>query len=163
MFVRCLTTIIVSFVLIAGVQWYRGWSAPPAPGIVRVRVDQLLGATEEMRQTWREMEEQEQRRDAFMRFEARIVHEMALEEISLRDAAERSFYYCLQHYPEHLVNVNNAERGLHLKTKHAKNIVGALEAHHEDFGGDPAVVDHFRCELAALTYEPDAGTSIAPQ
>jgi hypothetical protein len=152
----------VSLGVIAGVLCYRGWSAQPEPRSALVR--ELVGATEETRRAWMEMEDQQQRRDEFMRFEGRLIDALEHAEIALRDAVERSFYYCLQNYPEHLLNVNNATGGAHIKAKLALNILRALEARTELRGGDPAVVARVECELAALPYDQrDAVANVTSQ
>ena len=162
MFRRYVMPTILSLAVIAGVLCYRGWTAPPQPRGVLVR--ELVGATEEMRRAWTEMEDQQQRRDAFVRFEGRLIGALERDEIALRDAVERSFYYCLQNYPEHLLNVNNAAGGVHIKAKLALNILRALEVRVELSGGDPAVVAQFHCELAALPYDQqDAAINRMPQ
>lgn len=158
---RCLTAGIASIVLIVGVEWYRGRAAP-APAVVEARVDQQAGVPEETRRAWRELEDQSQRRNRFRQFESRLMQALVQREISLRDATERLFYYCLEHYPEHLENVNHAEPGHHIKMKLAQNMVRSLEVRQETAGGDSATVAYFQCEMGALPYSQDASTAPAP-
>jgi hypothetical protein len=155
MFSRCLTAGIASIGLLVGVEWYRGRDAVPeaGSGFTRVNVDQQPDIPEELRQRWQTLDEQAQRRNAFRLFEARLMAALLHKETSLRDATERMFYYCLEHYPEHLENVSNAERGPHIKTKVAQNIVRYLEMRHATTEGEPDVVGYYSCELSALPYE----------
>jgi hypothetical protein len=159
---RYLVAGTVSIVVLAGVQYYQNTDAP-APNMVQVRVDQVPGAPEEQSRTWREFDERAQRRDGFARYDAHLLQELMLKRTTLRDATERIFYYCLQHYPEHLENVHHAEQAQHIKMKLARNLLRGLQVRQETQGGDPAVVASLECELRVLPYEPDGAAELTAQ
>ncbi len=159
--IRCLTAAACSMAMLAGVTWYRESDCLPA--FARVRLDPQGGVPEAEQRTWNLLEDHARRRTAFLQFETRLIAGLRRKETNLRAVTERLFYYCLQHFPEHLENVCNAERGGHIKTKLAQNILRSVESEQEASGGDPAIVGYFEGELQAIGCEEHAAATLIRQ
>jgi hypothetical protein len=151
---RLAFTCILSITVVAGMHWYRSRDNQETdPAFVQIDVNLMSDAPEAMRQQWSDLVERGRRRDAFSRFDARLQAALLRRETSLRDATEKMYYYCLQHYPEHLDNIFHAERGSHIKMKIAQNILRSLTVRQEVMGCDQSIVAYFECELSTLPYE----------
>jgi hypothetical protein len=117
-----------------------------APAVVFVAapfylVGQLLGgpqvnvsanghvAGEQLLVQERVLNDQSARRARFAQFADQLTSKMADGQISMREATERVFYYCLQQYPEHLENVLTVAPGKDVKIALADNLVASLEAY----------------------------------
>src|SRR5437763_6579246 len=165
MFNRCLITTVASLAILAAVQQYRVRTAQASPAPAPVPIESAAGGPEARRRRSCELDEQAQRRAGFAAYQERLLTALRDNQATLRDTTERVFYYCVQHYPEHLENVGHAEPAQHIKMKLAQNLVRALQV---PCGAPPetpewcsrAALGRLQQELQALPYE-EPGTAPA--
>jgi hypothetical protein len=74
------------------------------------------------------VDEQCARRSRLRHFSDLLQTALLRDEMTLKDASERLFYYALGSYPEYLDHVWNAEAGSNMKIKVARNLVRGVRA-----------------------------------
>jgi hypothetical protein len=110
----------------------------------------------------RELDDQLQRRHRFADFTQRLTIALADGTISLREATERLFYFCLEAHPRYLDNVWEIESGQHVKTKIAQNLVRWARSADNSTKQD-AMLARLEHELRELPYDDEADQTLTAQ
>jgi hypothetical protein len=118
--------------------------------------------SESERERHAELADLQSRRDRFVAIADMLDKELHRGAISLCEATERLFFYCVQNYPEHLDNVALAEMGRNIKTRLARNLLRAFEG--DQGPGITAAVDEaavrLEREMRELRFEEESAGRI---
>src|SRR6202035_3491559 len=99
---RFIAVSTLSMVAIAGVRYYGNASASPQGQQAVFPADPPAAMDECERERYEQLQDRARRRGVYAQLAAKLTHELEAGTMLLSDATERTFYFCLQNYPEHL-------------------------------------------------------------